>query len=248
MAGDGKGWPGRSSPAAMEVLQGMSGLLLVLFVWAHMFFESSILLGKEAMYRVTGLFEGRYFFDQPYPVLVTLIALAILVLVIIHAVIALNKFPAGYRQHRDLYRHAGSMRHGDTTLWIVQAASGFLLFFLLPVHLYTMIVEPENIGPYASSDRIWSQRYWILYALLLVTVHVHAGAGVYRLAMKWFPPDTTSIVTRRTLRRGIFALVTAFILLGCASLAAYMQIGAGHAQQAGERYVPPSSAPQDAGH
>ena len=35
----------------------ISGEGLVLFVWMHMFFESSILLGKDAMYRVTKMFE-----------------------------------------------------------------------------------------------------------------------------------------------------------------------------------------------
>ena len=26
---------------------------------------------------------------------------------------------------------------------------------------------------------------WPVYALLLVTVHLHAGVGIYRLAVKW---------------------------------------------------------------
>ena len=221
-----------------ELAQGLSGLLLVLFVWAHMFFESSILLGKEAMYWVTGLFEGKHIFGQPYPWLVSFIAVIILLLVVMHAALAMNKFPAGFRQQRALYRHTGRMRHTDTSLWVVQAVSGFLLFFLIPVPLYTMIVEPANIGPYASADRVWSGRYWVLYALLLLTVHVHAAAGIYRLLMKWAPPRRGALINRARARRIALGAACFFILLGAASLIAYMKIGADHADRAGERYHP----------
>lgn len=47
-------------PARLDVIQALSGLLLVLFVWCHMVLESSILLGKDAMYRVARFMEGRY--------------------------------------------------------------------------------------------------------------------------------------------------------------------------------------------
>ena len=36
-------------PARLDWLQSVSGLLLALFMWGHMFFVSSILLGKDAM-------------------------------------------------------------------------------------------------------------------------------------------------------------------------------------------------------
>ena len=45
-------------PARLDQLQSLSGLLLVVFIWGHMFFESSILLGMEAMHRVSRMFEG----------------------------------------------------------------------------------------------------------------------------------------------------------------------------------------------
>ena len=51
-------------PARADILQSLTGLLLVLFVWGHMFFESSILLGKDAMYWVTRMFEGEHAFRQ----------------------------------------------------------------------------------------------------------------------------------------------------------------------------------------
>ena len=47
------------------------GVLLTLFVWVHMLFESSILLGKDAMYAVTRMFEGVPLFGKPHPELVS---------------------------------------------------------------------------------------------------------------------------------------------------------------------------------
>src|SRR5262249_42288316 len=76
-------------------------------------------------------------------------------------------------------------RHEDTTLWWVQAVTGFALFFLASVHLYQMLVHPGNIGPYESADRVWSGRWWPLYLVLLFAVELHGGVGLYRLVVKW---------------------------------------------------------------
>jgi len=226
-------------PARTDILQSLSGLLLVLFVWAHMFFESSILLGMEAMYWVTGLFEGRHFFGRPYPVLVSLVAAVILLLVVVHAVLALRKLPASWAEHRLLRQHLNTVPHGDSSLWYLQAVSGVALLFLLPAHLFTAMLQPENIGPYASSDRIWSGRFWLLYAPLLLVVHLHAGAGAYRLLLKWRPPTGGNArAVRRRLRATMWCTIGFFMLLGTASLATYMKIGMAHADRAGERYVP----------
>jgi len=226
-------------PARLDVLQGLTGLLLVAFVWAHMFFESSILLGKDAMYWVTGLFEGRHFLDRPLPVLVSIVAAVIIVLVAVHALLAIRRLPASHRRYRALRRHTRALDHDDTTLWYLQVVTGLALFLLLPPHLYMVLVQPENIGPYASSDRVWSGRFWLLYAPLLLAVHLHAAAGTYRLVMKWLPPSgATAAVSRARLRRAMWGIVGFFVLLGSLSLAAYMTIGADHADRVGERYRP----------
>jgi len=231
-------------PARMDVLQSLSGLLLVLFVWAHMFFESSILLGMDAMYWVTLMFEGEPFFGKRYPLLVSAVGVAVFLLVVVHAVLALRKFPGSYRQYAQFHRHMAAMRHPDTTLWYVQVVTGFSLFFLVSAHLYMVIAQPDNIGPYASSDRIWTGNFWILYALLLVTVHFHAAIGMYRLAMKWAPlPGGNAKVVRARLKVAMWCIVVFFLCLGTASLVTYMKIGYEHADRAGERYVPAAALP-----
>jgi len=229
-------------PARMDVLQSLSGLLLVVFVWSHMFFESSILLGKDAMYQVTRMFEGVPLFGRPYPLLVSFVAVVVFLLVAVHAILALRKAPGSHRQYALLHRHMGTIAHPDTTLWYVQVITGFCLFFLVSAHLFIVIVQPGNIGPYASADRVWSERFWILYVLLLVTVHLHAGIGMYRLAMKWIPPSRgNTAAARARLKVAMWCIVIFFLCLGSASLLTYMKIGYEHADRAGERYLPSSA-------
>ncbi len=227
------------TPAGIDVMQGLSGLLLTLFVWAHMLFESSILLGKDAMYWVTKMFEGEHVFGRPYPGIVSAVVALVFLLVAFHAVLALRKFPGNSRQYAALHRHVGAMRHPDTTLWYVQVITGFSLFFLISAHLFVVLLQPGDIGPYASSDRVWSGRFWILYALLLVAVHVHAGVGIYRLAVKWSPLTAANFAAARArLKVAMWCIVTFFTLLGTASLVTYMKIGYDHADRVGERYEP----------
>ena len=224
-------------PARVDLMQSLSGLLLVLFIWGHMFFESSILLGKDAMLWVTRMFEGAHLFGRPYPALVALAAGAVLALLALHALLALRHFPADYRQYQALKHHMRDLKHTDTNLWYIQVVSGFMLFFLAGAHLLVVLVQPDNIGPYASSDRIWSGRFWILYALLLPVVHVHAAIGIYRLAIKWGPfPAARMGLWRGRLKLALYCVFAFFMCLGTASLATYMTIGAGHADRAGERY------------
>jgi fumarate reductase subunit C len=236
------------SPASMDVLQSLTGLILVVFVWSHMFFESSILLGKEAMYWVTRMFEGEHLFGKPYPLLVSAVAAIIFLLIALHAILAMRKFPGNTRQYAAFHRHMGSLRHSDTTLWYVQVITGFSLFFLVSAHLYIVFTQPVNIGPYASSDRVWTQRFWILYALLLVAVHVHAGIGLYRLAIKWVPLSSGNLqAVRARLKVAMWCIIVFFITLGTITLLAYLSIGFDHADRAGERFVP-AREPQQTGH
>jgi fumarate reductase subunit C len=177
---------GRSRwPARLDVIQALSGLLLVLFVWCHMVLESSILLGKDAMYRVARFMEGRYLLGADYPFLVTCAAGVILAIFVVHAALAMRKFPASYREYRAFRTHMASFRHPDTSLWWLQVWTGFALFFLGSVHIIGVMTRPGDIGPYESADRIVSDWMWPVYALLLVAVHLHAGVGIYRLAVKW---------------------------------------------------------------
>lgn len=222
--------------ARLDLLQGFSGLVLVLFMWAHLFAVSSILLGKEAMYRVALFFEGSLIFDTPQPWLVSVVALLIFVLFAVHTLLALRKIPSGYRQWQHWWRHMRGMRHEDTTLWLVQVITGLILMFFVTGHLLELFMHPGDIGPHSSSARI-AGGGWLLGLVLLLSVEVHAGIGLYRLIVKWGWFGLVDTPQRRQrLRRAVYALVGFFLLLGLTTQAAYLRIGNSAAVKAGEPY------------
>ncbi len=212
-------------PARLDFAQSATGLVLGLFMWGHMFFVSSILLGNDAMWIITRMFEGYFFFGRAYPVIVSGVVAVVFLLFIAHAGLALRKFPINYGQYRAYRDHMGMMHHEDTTLWWWQVVTGFAMFFLASVHLYQMLMHPGAIGPYESGARVWNG-WWPLYLVLLFAVEIHGGVGLYRLAVKWnWFAGKDDNATRKNLKKLKWALSVFFIVLGLATLAAYLKIG-----------------------
>ena len=233
----------RRWPARLDLLQSASGVALGLFMWVHMFFVASILLGKDAMWTVARMFEGYFIFGSAQYWLVSVLVAVVATLFVVHAALALRKFPASYRQYRAYRDHQRQMRHEDTTLWYWQVVTGFALFFLASVHLYIMLTQPDTIGPYGSADRVWSDTMWPLYLVLLFAVEFHGGVGLYRVALKWgWFEKGDPLATRRRLRRLKWGLTAFFLVLGLATLAAYVKIGIEHAPYYGEAYEPAAPA------
>jgi len=226
-------------PARLDLLQSATGLFLALFMWLHMAFVSSILIGPDAFWIVARMFEGYYLFGEPLPWLVSGFVAFIFSLIVLHAALAMRKFPASWRQYRVYWTHMRGMAHTDTSLWLVQVITGFLMFFLASVHLYEMMMEPELIDPYGSADLVWSGRTWPLLLLLLICVEVHGVVGLYRLALKWgWPSFGEPDRTRRILRRAMWILIVFFITTGLLSLGSFVHMGMAHAPNAGELYTP----------
>jgi fumarate reductase subunit C len=226
-------------PALLDLWQSATGLFLALFMWLHMFFVSSILISKDAMYTVTKFFEGKYFFGQSYPGLVSMVVAFVFIVFIAHAGLALRKFPINYRQYRTFRGQMDMLRHDDTNLWFIQVYTGFAMFFLASVHLYTMLTHPETIGPYGSADRVWSGLMWPLYLVLLFAVELHGGIGLYRLAVKWgWLEGKNPRESRAKLKKAKWYLTGFFLALGLLTLAAYIKIGIEHSDRVGEPYVP----------
>lgn len=236
-------------PARLDLLQSASGLFLALFLMGHMFFVSTILISNEAFYTIARFFEGAYFLGRPYPILVSAVVIVIMAIFIVHAWLAMRKFPAGYRQYRAFIDHKNRLRHGDTSLWWLQIWTGFALFFMATIHLYDMLTQPALIGPFESADRVWTGSMWPLYLMLLFAAELHASIGLYRLAIKWgWFTAATPNRSRRRLRWAKHTLSAFFITLGLVTLLAFIDLGRNHAAQAGERYVPPQHSAAPARH
>jgi fumarate reductase subunit C len=226
-------------PAKLDLAQSVSGLLLGLFMWGHMFFVSTILVSEDAMWTVTKFFEGYFFFGKAYPILVSFVVAGVFALFVVHAALALRKFPVNYAQYRTYRDHMAMMRHEDTTLWYWQVVTGFAMFFLASVHLYQMMMHPAQIGPWMSADRVWSGGWWPLYLVLLFAVELHGGIGLYRLAVKWgWLAGRDDRATRRKLKALKWVLSVFFIVLGLATLGAYIKIGMGREARLGKEFVP----------
>ena len=216
------------TPARLDFLQSTSGFLLALFLWVHLLLVSSILLGKEAMAFVAKMMEGAFLTPDGhgYPILVSITALGVFLLIVLHAVLAMRKLPGNWQQYGALKKQLGTIKHEDTSHWVVQAVTGFAIMFLVPAHLFTMFSVPETIGPDLSSQRIVAGDFWILYLPLLLVAELHATIGMYRLAVKWnvFPSKDPKKM-RATLKKLKIILSAFFIIIGLITLAAYIRIG-----------------------
>jgi len=249
IAGVGLAGTARKSrwPARLDLIQSGTGLVLALFMWGHMFFVSTILISKDAMWTITKFFEGYFFFGRAYPVVVSFVVAGVIALMVVHAFLAVRKFPINYRQFSAFRGHMKMMRHEDTTLWFWQAVTGFALFFVAAPHVYIMLSHPDLIGPNESSYRVWTGNFWPLYIVLLLAVELHGGIGLYRLAVKWgWFEGSDPAATRKRLKVLKWALTAFFLVLGFATLAAYVKIGRDIERDPGLRHVPPvaRTAPQ----
>lgn len=225
-------------PARLDFLQSATGLILALFIMGHILFEASILISNDMMERVTLMFEGYYFFGERYPGIISFLAAAIFAIFILHASVAIRKFPASYKQYKTMKEHTLRMKHEDSSLWMIQIITGFMMLFIGSVHLYIMMSEPSNIGPYASSFRIVSEHMGPLYSLLLLSVVSHAFIGLYRLALKWgFMEGKSTKVSRARFKLLMKSFIAIYIIIGLASLARYSYIGFTKNIQPGEKYI-----------
>ena len=96
------------------------------------------------------------------------------------------------------------------------------MFFAGSIHIYVVMMNPDSIGPIMSANRMTDEMFAPLYIILLISVILHAFAGLYRLAVKWIPMAKE---TRQNLIQIRNMATVVFILLGLASIFRYIQIG-----------------------
>lgn len=226
-------------PAKLDYIQSATGLFLGLFMWGHMFFVSTILISKDFMYTITKMFEGSFFLKEPQPAIVSLVVFGVFVIFITHALLGMRKLPITFRQYQAYKTHMGMMKHDDTTMWFIQAFTGFVMFFLGSAHLLMMLVQSDKIGPYGSSMRMWGDTMWPFYLLLLLAVEFHGGIGLYRLCVKWgWFEGVDAKESRKKLKQAKWAVTAFFLALGLLTLAAYVKYGYEYNNGLVDKYKP----------
>nr|MBP3724444.1 fumarate reductase cytochrome b subunit [Campylobacter sp.] len=224
----GKSVEGKKSriPARLDLIQSGTGLFLGLFMWLHMLFVSTILISKDAFNAVVSLFELRFISDSPFMSYCTfVVAVGVLVIFFVHAALGMRKFPINFRQWQIYRAHASRMKHEDTTLWLIQACTGFIMFFLASAHLMIIATSPE-LSADVSSNRMFTHLMWLFYLVLLFSVELHGSIGLYRLCVKWgWFEGSNYKETRAKLKKAKWVLSAFFIVLGLLSMIAFLKIG-----------------------
>lgn len=161
---------------AMELCELATGLLLVGFLWTHMVFVGTILLGVD-------FFNGlAWFLDVSY--LAYLAAPVVPALIVAHMFFAARKVPIRLREQRVAWSLARGMRSYEIWTWIFQIITGVALLALASVHIW-IVVANYPIQADKSADRIIQSPFLIFYIWLLILGEFHAGVGLYRQIVKW---------------------------------------------------------------
>ena len=205
----------------LDAISTGTGIFLATFMWGHMFFVSTILTGERGFNFIADLFE-HYWLAQPTVVLVT-------VVFFVHFVTASRKIPAKLAERKRIKDLGDDITdsnwniskedreelekirpHEETSLWIWQVRSGMIILALGSIHLFVVgadvaqrtfgIGEAMGINAAETMARV-QDGMWLLYAVLLFAVEVHAGIGLYRVTVKWGLGTRIPIIGKRITRR-----------------------------------------------
>ena len=213
-----------------ELISGVSGLVLALFMWGHVILVGSILTGERGFDWMATMLED-YYIAQPT-------VAVIFALFLVHAVFASRKIPAQLRERRRMIELADGLNrsgrenvpsrrdnspfvpHLESMLWIWQVRTGMVLLVLGSFHLVLLGLDVFTplFGEYAGIESATtmarvSAGLWLPYAILLLCVEFHASVGLYRLAVKW---GSEFLPHRRYLHR--IEQIIFWLVLGIGSL------------------------------
>lgn len=235
--------------AYCDVAQSVTGLILGLFLFCHMAFTSSIQFGKTLFANLIATSGGAFIDGEEHLWMHVVFVGFIFLCVVIHALCALRRFPTSYRQCRDIKAHYRLLKHEDTTLWMVQLVTAFLLFLLVFPHLISMLTNPAGFDPNLIGVHTYHNGMIYTFIFLVVT-ELHGMIGLYRLAVKWDifakNPEREIIDQRQGDRAGLrkTMLAIALLMIVCGTLTAWKNYSIGAEQvangQEAQRYEIPA--------
>jgi fumarate reductase subunit C len=189
----------------LDLIQLVSGLVLVGFLWIHMLLVATIFLGPETFDRLA-LFLDEYYLSYIGIPFIGVIALA-------HVAVVSRRIP---NRFQDYWRHATLVRHPDTWTWIFQVVTALAIAILASIHVW-MVLTNWPIEAVKSAARIDS--YLWFYVALLLLGEYHAGMGLYRQSVKW------GWLKRRTIGF-VLKVITLFIIaLALGALWVFLRMG-----------------------
>ncbi len=192
----------------VEMVQMVSGLLLVLFLWTHMVFVASILLGQSSFGALAG------FMDKYELLPVTVVVLIFIFAAHIGAI--MRHLPARWAEQKVAWRHAKMIRHKDTWSWLFQIVTGFGILLFAFIHI--VAVTYGGISVSLSKGRIDNPGFLIFYAILLLMSEYHASVGLYRIFVKW------GFVNRHRLDRVLGVVTLLMLVIGFVTLGVFLTL------------------------
>ncbi|MEZ7197224.1 succinate dehydrogenase/fumarate reductase cytochrome b subunit [Pseudodesulfovibrio karagichevae] len=205
--------PGVSlTDAALDWLQMLTGASLILFMWCHMLLVSSVVISPNVMNAIAGFFEATYMAQVGGP----LIFLTFLV----HFALAARKIPFRAEGQGTILAHARMMKHRDTWLWVVQAATAMIILILGAIHMWVVL---NDLPITAAKSAARMQHFWwfLFYMILLPSVELHVSVGFYRIAVKW---GFVKSDQRKGFKRFETTLFTIFMVIGVITLIRFITL------------------------
>lgn len=198
----------------LDVAQMVSGVLLGIFICIHMLDMATILLGPGVMNAVAEFFEATGMAQVGGP--------ALFVVFLVHFVLAARKIPFRAGPQGVIWRHGRMLRHQDTWLWIVQAVTAMIILIMGAAHMWTVLSDLP-ITAEKSALRIQGGFWLAFFLILLPTIALHTGVGLYRIAVKWgFMKDEKRPLGQRIM----FGFIAAIVGLGVLALIRFLFITA----------------------
>lgn len=204
----------------VETVQMVSGLLLVLFLWVHMLFVGTVMIGKTTFGSLASFMETWGSGSRVAHVLSPLdLTIVFLILVFgMHVGAVMRRMPRQYREQKIVWQHATKIHHYDTWSWLFQSITGSAILLLAAIHV--TVVTGFGISPTLSGTRVHYWGFLIFYAVLLLLSEYHASVGLYRIFVKW------GFVKHYRMRTVLEVISVLFIVIGAISLVILYRWGA----------------------
>lgn len=192
-------------PGRTDLAQSLSGVILALFTLMHLLLVSSVLLSPAVMNFLGWILEETY--------LAQIFGPLIFVLMIFHFLLAARKMPFSAGGLSIYWQHAKEMRHQGTWEWLAQVISAIFVLVFASIHMYEALT---TLPITAAKSALREQSGWTpLYVVLLVSVGIHLGLGLFRVAVKYGYITTAN---RAVWQRRTYMLIGAYIILGCITM------------------------------
>ncbi|MFZ5643341.1 MAG: succinate dehydrogenase [Bacillota bacterium] len=191
-----------------DLVELLTGLTLVGFLWTHMIFVATILLGVDIFNSLSQALDDYYLSYVGIPF--------IIVVFLLHILTAGRRLPTRIQEQKIIWRHAKMLQGTDTWVWVFQVITGSAIFALASIHMW-VVIAGWPIRAMTSAERM--DAFWWFYLVLLLLGEYHAGFGIYRQFVKWgwFPRKPLGYISK---------IITAIILtLGLAALWIFIKLG-----------------------